>query len=1016
MWRKVIFILFVVAVTFSVGVIAIAQTKWIKKKLEIALKEAARNNGFELAIGDLEGSLPLQWKLREISLTKKDEWQVDIQEIKVRVAFLPLIRKQLSVSYLKGVKVKVQGPEEIFFDGYVQGSFSIRGGKRVAFALRLIDETNDRHVQVTGKGKINALKGSLRGTIDSWNFDAKYLYSPENGLEITKSSIENPSQKLQATATLLQGHLLADFDMDNLIYGPLHVSSVKGHVSADRGSIWKGEAEIEGISNGTLLLLKTPFTLDDRLTLSDIDLQGPSFSAGGYLSLPTVSGNLNVQSDDLSKITPFFEAMPLEGRCGGCLQLIDGRAAINLQGYDLKWRKVHIGECQINAELADVANPKGKIEIDAGRVYFTRAYLSSFTMRARSEGNIWPVQLCLDGTWMHPFRLNVEGHYENHHVLFDKIEGLFFEQPLYLKKPMNLFFSDGNYSLDALALSVGSATVEGSMNKDATKLDLKLHADKLPLSWLSMFAPYLTLEGESTIDCNVSATSVEIQGSCRLDLERLQATKKGETSPPVHARGSVEANLNDATLQVHGNFEASEEQAMLAHLSLPISYRLNPFSLSIDPQRNLSGSLDIEGKLQEIFSFANTGSQEISGWAHGKLNLFGTLKNPQLQGTLDLEQASYENQHIGIAFRDIDAKLHADKDKFIIDEFTATDGKNGKMGMKGEIELDVQNHFPYHLTGKFEHFDAIGLGLVQANLTGPASLDGNWKEATLTGAFSVDSAKVAIPKSLPADLPDLPYTFKDEKHEAPPPPKFPFSFDILFDSADTIGFEGSGINSTWGGHLHLHGINRNLLASGTLRLAKGQFQILGKTFVLQQGELTFSDRPGQDGFLNLTGTLNIHEATITAQLRGPLSSPQLSFHSAPALTTNEIFSLLLFNKRVSEIKPVQAVQLAHTVLTFYGHTGWNPVSQIGSGLSSLGIDTFDIVPSEDGLMQSSITIGKHFYLVRNMLVTLTQSRDSRRFLVEVDLGRGLLFQAENQFGPSQSQQEGKFSLKWFKNY
>jgi hypothetical protein len=113
---------------------------------------------------------------------------------------------------------------------------------------------------------------------------------------------------------------------------------------------------------------------------------------------------------------------------------------------------------------------------------------------------------------------------------------------------------------------------------------------------------------------------------------------------------------------------------------------------------------------------------------------------------------------------------------------------------------------------------------------------------------------------------------------------------------------------------------------------------------------------------------------------------------------------------------MQAVQLARTIMTMSVSSGWNFVDQIGSGLNVLGIDTFDVIPSSQGLNQTSITIGKHFYLVRGVMVSLTQSLSSSRFLVEVDLGKGLIFQAENESDENQAGQVGKFSLKWNKNY
>ncbi len=1181
---KAVLVLLLAAFSIVVCVVAIAQTKWFKKQLETAIQDSAKKSGIDVSIGNIEGSLPLQWKFSQVVVGKKGEWEFSVKEVKVRLAFLPLLRKQIAISYLKteGAGFFLEKPFEggsnnavsLFLSSFpfnfslrsfhidrltikepqgpgrfsefaAQGSILIKKrSKKIAIKVRMVDLQSEsglelsvaggrskRRLSVQAAGRIARstatayvlpsgpipfldkanmdasfltftvdlagpwatwqglladsrafppsspanslpLHGTIHSSFEPWALDADFLIGRDRSFEIARGTLQSSLAQasaqgkfdrsaqpisgefvleipeiadlstkarghVKARVLLAEGKLQAECSGGSLRAGPLHVALWSSKVAAEQqDGLWQGIWEAAAENEQVCTRACTNFTYHKTahlLSLQEIDLQAPSFSAGGLADLHfspfSISGDLRFQAQDLEKLQPFLPSWQLAGQCGGSLHLDGGhQATFNLLAADLQWKGVHIGHCAVYADLAGLLqHPQGKIDIEAERIFLTHAYIASLNLHSQSDHLGWPVSLETEGTWKYPFLVQAAARYQdlrgNKSLVFEKIDAKIFEQPLQLAEPMRLFWHEGHgngeVQLENLALKIGEGSLKGNFRREQERIELALHGEKLPLAWLNTFAPYFTFEGESSVDCRLTATPATIQGSCRLDLAHLKATKRGE-SAPLHARGSLDVNITQESLQIHSFLQASEDQVMLLHLSLPFTYRLNPISMRLSCDQPLSGSFEIEGKLDEIFSFANSGRQEIRGWAAGKMLLFGTLEKPGLQGNLTLEQASYDNHHIGLGLHDIQATLHAEKDKISIDQLTAHDSKKGNLNVQGEIHLDAEQCFPYQLAGQFDHFDAIDLDLVQATLTGPATLRGNLKEASLQGTFAVDAAEVAIPKSLPADLPDLPFTFSEESllQEQPAPPRriFPFTFDVSFDAPDTISFEGNGLTSTWGGKLHMHGVAPHLLASGTLRLSKGQFQILGKTFQLQQGELTFSDKPGHEGFINLSGTLNVHDAAITAQLRGPLSSPQLSFYATPALTTNEIFSLLLFNKRVSEIKPVQAVQLAHTVLTFYGHTGWNPVSQIGTGLSSLGIDTFDIIPSEEGLKQSSITIGKHFYLVRNMLVTLTQSRDSRRFMVEVDIGRGLLFQAENLSGAEQSQQEGKFSLKWNRNY
>jgi autotransporter translocation and assembly factor TamB len=214
---------------------------------------------------------------------------------------------------------------------------------------------------------------------------------------------------------------------------------------------------------------------------------------------------------------------------------------------------------------------------------------------------------------------------------------------------------------------------------------------------------------------------------------------------------------------------------------------------------------------------------------------------------------------------------------------------------------------------------------------------------------------------------------------------------------------GRGLNCELEGELHVTGYNTSTHIDGALRLQKGKFSFAGKEFTLTQGDLSFSP----SAYLNLAATLNLPELTITALLRGPLESPQLTFQSSPPMSTSSIVSQILFNKDVSELTASQAVQLADTIVTLSGGAGPGVLETIRK---SLGVDRLNI-SSKGGpdSEQVSVQIGK--YLAQGVMVTLSQSADSSQIIVEVELKNGFLLQAETQ-----EDNTGKFSLKWNKNY
>ena len=770
------------------------------------------------------------------------------------------------------------------------------------------------------------------------------------------------------------------------------------------------------------------------LNFKNLALSGSSLHVGGDLFIDKhhflTEGSLHLQSDDFSALEPLFPKKSLAGRVGAEIDFINnGEQSIKAYATlaDVEMLHFKITEGTLSLDLHQVDDEfAGSLDLHTERVYFPNVYCASLDVLASGGPSLWNFDVQTRGTWKEPFHLLAKGSWNNdllsHKILFQELNGTFLGQELRLVDQASLSLSDEALCLEASSLRLGEGELAALYSNDRKNWLFSLQGNSVPLAWLTLFSPYLSLEGESNILCSLQGTDDTVRGSCQVLLKEMMAKRFG-VQPIFQAKGTLLANFEGNKMQLHSELRASEGQIVLFDASLPLHILSSSYiPLRLDRDSNYSASLLVEGKLEELSEFANTSFQCWKGWLEGKVLFSGSLNKTLVQGNLAIHCGAYENDFLGLRVENIEAALHASRNEIVLTSLHATGLKNqGALEGKGIIKLDPLNHYPYHFFATLDHLPTIDLDLVESTLTGSVEIDGNNQQAMARGTADVDQAMFSIPRSMPADIPELSVTYVHQPAHVETQLEnvhtiFPFGYDLTFHSVDTIHFDAGGLTSRWSGDIHLHGVNINMLASGNLRLNKGQFSLLGKTFQLNHGEITFSDRPGEEGLLNISGTLNMSDVTITAQLLGTLREPQLSLQSVPPLTTTDIFSLLLFNKKVTEIKPMQAVQLARTVMSLSGNSGWNFVGQIGSGLNVLGIDTFDIIPSEQGLDQTSITIGKQLYLIRGVLVSLTQSLSSSRFMVEVDLGGGLIFQAENESGEGQSQQVGKLSLKWNKNY
>ncbi|PIS00297.1 MAG: hypothetical protein COT84_08240, partial [Chlamydiae bacterium CG10_big_fil_rev_8_21_14_0_10_35_9] len=132
--------------------------------------------------------------------------------------------------------------------------------------------------------------------------------------------------------------------------------------------------------------------------------------------------------------------------------------------------------------------------------------------------------------------------------------------------------------------------------------------------------------------------------------------------------------------------------------------------------------------------------------------------------------------------------------------------------------------------------------------------------------------------------------------------------------------------------------------------------------------------------------------------------------SLPPLPMSSILSYLLFGSDISEITALQAVSLAATAASLSG--GGPDILEITR--RRLGFDRLAIVsaPTSEGAEDFAVQVGK--YVAKGVLVTFSQGieQGSSNVSVEVDLSHGFLFEAQT----IQQQEQGRFSLKWNRNF
>jgi autotransporter translocation and assembly factor TamB len=1133
-----------IAATFLfvvLAALAFLQMPATKEKVRDLIFALAEKEGLSLSIGAIEGDPPFKWVLHNVHIKTHEGDTLDIKTVRLRVAILPLLRREISLSYshidemalhylpqepgsfklkslpwtvafkaLKIEKLEVYNKatkkrglfslqtkaqfkrkgKAFFVDGKLWGEelgieLWMRGNKKTQYieSTLQVDLTSKEALApffelpvgislsfealVQGPWKswqalifpkpdelfLKPLKGEmklqvrslalqeLQGLDPSSVIETSFDLYPNRTFEIQSLSLKSDLLCLKGqgrpdnfSASFLVPHLSRLVPhLSGIVSGDLHFkgpsasltlessqlgvgaatyTQFSAYMSAEKEQmLWKGRFNIEGVHPQVPLEGQGEFDFIPGEILaiknSTLKLPGTDIGADVQIALPsmTAQGGIALQSLDLSRLMPFLPGTQLKGVLGGKVDFQDRDLLFFATLKSFQWNQFLTDRCTLQGQVTDLlTSPKGKISIEGATSYLEQFFFDGFLLETFWEKEGWPFSLQAVGKWKEPFSLNCSGRWNQNDFQLDQASGKVLQKTFTLKKPFSVQYGPSALVISECHFGIADGYFAGALHLSPQLCKIYMKAEHFPIDLFALSTSRFTLTGGSSLDVVLEGTEENLQGRINLLLEGANVLQSGK-KVPIKSKGFLQANINHNIVQIHSTLTASGNQFMEFSASLPLTYQLYPLQLGLHKTQKVAAELILEGHLEEMFDFINIGSHRLTGLLSTRLLLSKTLADPSLLGTLTIQNGSYENYFTGMMLQEIQADAEASHHQFHISKLRATDGDKGILTAQGDIQL--QENLPFTFDAVLEKLKILQLDWLDVACSGPLKITGTRESALAQGELSVARADIHIPDEFPIDLPVLPVTFVNEPPHlhtqiTGPEPSYPFYYDTILHAKEDIFLTGRGLNCELRGDLHLTGKNIAVAAQGSLELVKGKFAFGGKEFTLTQGELTFGDTT----YLNLSGTASLPDLTITAMLRGPLTAPVLTFQSTPPLPTSSIVARILFNKDVAELTALQALQLADTIVTLSGGAGPNVLESIRK---SLGIDRLNIASSGEGSSRLAVQIGK--YLTEGVMITLSQSTEGSQVIVEVELKGGFILQAETQ-----EDEQGKFSLKWNKNY
>lgn len=696
---------------------------------------------------------------------------------------------------------------------------------------------------------------------------------------------------------------------------------------------------------------------------------------------------------------------------------------IDSEGEDILWKEGQIQSCALKLQVDNPLQPtKGTASVFCKQLQVSEAKFDelAFESTINPTINVWPFKAQGSGEYKGKLVFLSDGYWkineDSLEVEFSKLSGEFSSNPFHILQPFHLIRQQEKIEATSLHVLFGDSEFETDFTIDSQQLNGYFKGTNVDAALLHLVHPTLPVTGKASFLANFNGPLDHLQGHLKMVLHSIQINEKTLANPPL-IDGTIEMKLTETGIYTTAILNGIGKTPILGEGFLPLILSIHPFNMDISKDSNLSFAFQAEGELDPYFQVFYNDTSNLAGQAKMTLIIQGTLNAPQVQGEIDLYDASYESMSTGALYKNIRARIEAEGSRLTLKDFSAEDNRGGIITATGRMQLDLKQQFPFELHISPSKIFIMNSDYATISASGPLILTGNKQQGKLKGTLSVDQGIIHMEAALPKQIKTLDMTFIDIiEGDSPTPNKkmperqWPLALDLKIDIPGTVSIEGKSLQSTWKGRLAVTGTPQHPLLNGEMRIIHGNYSFNSKVFNLTQGNIHFAGPAGKKTSLYIVASKELGKIRAEIIAKGPTDKLALSFRSNPPLSQREILSYILFNRSISDITSDQGDRLAQSFIDLQSSTQ-EQSDFLSRFRNNIGIDRLDLA-SEKGTEDLSLQVGK--YITDDIFISINKSLNAagNRIDVEANLRKNLKAQAEIGLDDT----ETKVMLKWKKDY
>jgi translocation and assembly module TamB len=404
--------------------------------------------------------------------------------------------------------------------------------------------------------------------------------------------------------------------------------------------------------------------------------------------------------------------------------------------------------------------------------------------------------------------------------------------------------------------------------------------------------------------------------------------------------------LKDDVIQVNQLYINKGEHRASAYGSLP----LKALNRQQRAQATAEDSMDLQLRLDQanlsILPLLSSEVQWATGQTLGAVHVGGNLAHPIFTGRISVVDGALKLKSLADPLEKLGLDIQFQDDKMNVTRVNGVMG-GGSVQLTGVLGLNGNQGISEYSAELIMDKPMIRHKVFKGPISGRVTLSRINEKPTISGLIQFDSATMNV-----LGIPDAPATEID------------LAMDLRVEVGKNVRAYSPSLYDIWlGGGLHFGGTLRKPQITGKIDFIRGSIDYLGTRFRVVEGAVDFPSRRSMDPQLHLEAQANLSRTKIMLNIDGPASQMELKLSSIPALSPQEIRTVLALRPRSGDTLPPGAMNsddLAREEMRALLTSGLR-MQVFGefenTFREALGLDDFRLVSSTRNTSREPVTFG-----------------------------------------------------------